>query len=485
MPINDFALISPEVYLALLAIVVLVLDMLVPVHWRRLPAAVAVLGLLVGFYPLVQLWGIGPRTEFSGCLAVDNFGLFFKSLFLIVGVLIILLSTDFFRKLKQGYGEFFSLIVFLVLGMSVLSSANDLIVLLVAFELVSLTSYVLASYLRRDPKSNEAGLKYFLYGATASAVMLYGLTLIYGLGGSTNLLTLSESLEARVIASGGLLAPLALVLIGVGLGYKIAMAPFHAWAPDVYEGAPTPVTALLSVGPKAVGFAILARVMWQLGQPLLDAWPMLLALLATATMFTGNLLALRQTDIKRMLAYSSIAHAGYMLIPVVVGPGQEWATQSLVFYLGAYLLMNLGAFAVVILMQRNTGDAEIASYAGLARSAPFVSIAMVVFLLSLTGIPGTVGFVGKFLLFGAAINSKVWYWLAVVGIVNSVISLYYYMNVVRLMYFARGDGQELEERPAGVMVGIYVTLVGTLVLGIAPMALLQVSEQASRLAVHF
>ncbi len=491
MPIDDLTQVSVQLHLTVLAILVLALDLVIPrrgtwgLLWNKLPAGVATAGLLLGLYPVALLWGIGPRTEFSGCLAINNFVLFFQGIFLVVGALVILLSIDFFRNLRQGYNEYFSLIVFLVLGMTVLAAANDLVVLVVAFELVSIPSYVLAAYLRRDPKSNEAGLKYFLYGAAASAMMLYGLTIVYGLGGTTNLLALGEKLEAHVIAGGGLLAPLALVLMGVGLGYKIAMAPFHAWAPDVYEGAPTPVTTLLSVGPKAAGFAIVARVLWQLGQPLLGGWPMLVAILATLTMFTGNLLALRQTNMKRMLAYSSIAHAGYMLIAVVVGPNTEWAAQSLVFYIGAYVLMNVGAFAVAILVERNAGNALIASYDGLARSAPLAAAAMGIFLLSLTGIPGTVGFVGKFLLFGAAINSQTWWWLALVGIINSVISLYYYMNVVRVMYFSKARHLERIRWSAGVAAVICVTLAGTLALGIAPMPLLSITAHASYLAAYF
>jgi NADH-quinone oxidoreductase subunit N len=481
MPIKDLTLIGPEVYLTILAILVLVLDLFAPARWRNLPACVAAVGLVGGFIPLIWLWSGGQRTELAGALVISDFTIFFKGLFLIAGVLVILISTDFLRDLPQGYGEFFSLIVFLVLGMSILASANDLIVLYIAFELVSLMSYILAAYLRNDRKSNEAGIKYFLYGAAASAMMLYGLSLIYGIGGSTNLMTLRESLLGRTAMGAGLLAPLGLVLVGVGLGYKIAMAPFHAWAPDVYEGAPTPVTALLSVGPKAAGFAILARVFWQLGPPLVVSWPMILALLASVTMFTGNLLAIRQTDMKRMLAYSSIAHAGYLLIPVVVGPRAPWAAQSLLFYLGAYLLMNLGAFAIVILLETNTGDTQIARYAGLARSEPVIAAFMFILLLSLTGIPGTAGFVGKFLLFGSAINSGGWYWLAIVGIVNSVISLYYYMNVVRTMYFVKGEGVTLAARPVGLVTVVYVTLAGTLLLGLAPMALLALSEHAAQL----
>lgn len=484
MPIRDYALLGPELYLVALAVAVLLADMYAPPRLRNLPPALAAVGLVGGLIPLFWIWGPEPRTEMMGALIVSNFALFIKGICMLVGALVVLISTDFLRVLRQGYGEFYSLLVFMVLGMCVLASANDLVLLYVAFELLSFCSYLLAAYLRHDRASNEAGLKYFLYGVAASAVMLYGLTLLYGLSGTTNISGLREQLLGAGAAPGAL-APIALVLVAVGLGYKVTMAPFHAWAPDVYEGAPTPVTALLSVGPKAAGFAILARVMWQLAPALMPAWPMVLALLATATMFTGNLLAIRQTNIKRMLAYSSIAHAGYLLIAVVVGPHQLWAAQGLLFYFGAYMLMNIGAFSIVILVERNRGDAGIAGYHGLARSEPVIALAMFIFLLSLTGIPGTAGFIGKFLIFGAAISSQTWYWLAIIGIVNSAVSLFYYMNVVRVMYFPRASGEALAARPAGVLTVIYTTLVGTLLLGIAPLWLLYLGEQAGRVVARF
>ncbi len=463
-PISDFTLLMPDLYLAALAIVVLGLDLVLPPRWRKEKAAVAGLGLLLGLYPVMALWGAAPTAEFWGSYAVDNYALFFKGIFLICGLLIVLLSVDFFRDLPQAYGEYFSLIIFVVLGMSLLASVVDIIALYIAFELVSIGGYVLVGYLKRDARSNEASLKYFIYGAAASAVLLYGLSLLYGLGGSTNISEMADSLVGR----GGFLGPVVLMLMLVGLGFKIAMVPFHAWAPDVYEGAPTPVTALLSVGPKAAGFAILVRLLWPLAPHLFSMWPALVAILATVTMFAGNILAIRQTNIKRMLAYSSIAHVGYILIGVVVGAGSALALEGVLYYFAAYLLMNLGAFAVVILVERNTGSAQISDYTGLARTAPLAAAAMAIFLLSLTGIPPTAGFVGKLLLFAAAINSQQWVWLAVVGILNSVISLYYYMNIVRLMYFSAEPGLTLRARPAGVLAVIFVTLLGTLAVGVLP-----------------
>jgi len=470
----------PDLYLAALAVVVLFADLILPATWRKEKAGIAGIGLLLGLYPLMVLWGHAPATEFWGSYAVDNYALFFKGLFIACGLLVVLFSADFFRNLPQGYGEYFSFIIFAVLGMSLLASVVDIIALYIAFELVSISGYVLASYLKRDARSNEAGLKYFIYGAVASAVILYGLTLLYGLGGSTNIFEIQQNLAN----APGLLGPLVLMLILVGLGFKIAMVPFHAWAPDVYEGAPTPVTAFISVGPKAAGFAIFIRLLWPIGPQLLPMWPAVVAVLATVTMFGGNILAIRQTDIKRMLAYSSIAHAGYILIGVVVGAGYDLALEGILYYFAAYLLMNLGAFAVVILVERNTGTTRIDDYAGLARSAPLMAASLAIFLLSLTGIPPTAGFVGKLLLFAAAIKSQQWVWLAVVGIINSVVSVYYYMNVVRLMYFSDEPGGALAARPAGVLAVIYITLLGTLAVGVLPYYWLCLASSAARLMLH-
>jgi len=306
------------------------------------------------------------------------------------------------------------------------------------------------------------------------------LSLLYGLGGSTNI----REIEQNLASMPGLFGPVVLMLLLVGLGFKIAMVPFHAWAPDVYEGAPTPVTGFISVGPKAAGFAILMRLLWPLGPQLLELWPAVVAVLATVTMFAGNILAIQQTDIKRMLAYSSIAHAGYILIGVVVGAAYPLALEAVMYYFVAYLLMNLGAFAVVILVERNTGSTRIADYAGLGHSAPLLAAAMAILLLSLTGIPPTAGFVGKLLLFAAAIQSQQWVWLAVVGILNSVISLYYYMNIARLMYFSDEPGPTLEARPAGALVVILITLLGTLAVGVLPAYWLTLASRSAWLMLH-
>lgn len=479
MPYQDLSVFAPELWLCGLALLVLVLDLLLPRRAAWLSAAAALVGLVVCARPVLDLLGAGPASEFMGSVAVDGFAVTFKLLFLACGVFVILLSVDFFTR-SEAYGEYFSLVVFLVLGMCLLSCARDLILIYLSFELVSLTSYLLVAWRKTDPKSNEAGVKYFIFGAAASAVMLYGLTLVYGAGGSTNLGVIAENLMEPQKGGGlALVAVLGLLMTLAGMGYKISMVPFHFWAPDVYEGAPTPVTALLSVGPKAAGLALLFRFFYDLEPAIHFPWQVVVAMLAVVTMFAGNLLALRQTNIKRMLAYSSIAHAGYLLIGFVVGPGELWGIPGVVVYLVAYLLMNMGLFAVAIAIERSTGSSDIDRFAGLARTAPGLSAVTLILLLSLTGIPPTAGFVGKLYIFGAAIQSHQWAWLAVVGIVNSVISLYYYMNIARLMYFDKRPGSEITGTPLAVRVTVFVTGLGTVALCLAPDWLIRLAQITS------
>lgn len=478
MPYTNLQSFAPEIWLCVLGILVLCADLILPARRRAAVPILAAVGLLVCLKPVIDMWGSAPTTEFHGSFAIDGLALFIKAFAMIAGAIVIVLSADFFRR-SPAYGELFSLVVFLVLGVSLLAGATDLVLIYLSFELVSLTSYLLAAWSKKDPKSNEAGMKYFIYGAAASGVMLYGMTLLYAAGGSTNLLVAAGSMMQPVPGAGlALPAALGLVLVLVGLGYKVSMAPFHAWAPDVYEGSPTPVTALFSVAPKAAGFAVMLRLLFTLSPGLEIPWQMVLAVLACLTMFVGNLLAIRQTDIKRMLAYSSIAHAGYMLIAVVVGPDELWGLTGLLVYLAAYLFMNLGLFAVAIALERHTGSTGIDSFTGLGKTAPALAALTFIFLLSLTGIPPTAGFLGKLYIFAAAIKSGQWAWLAVVGILNSVISLYYYMNIARLMYFDRRDGVRPGTAPQGVLPVIICMAVATLLIFLFPDALIEAARTA-------
>jgi NADH-quinone oxidoreductase subunit N len=474
----DLRAIAPEIVLAVLGAALMVLEMVTPPGRKRTVAGAGVIGLLIALVPTAALLGAAPRFAFGETYAIDAFAAYFKVIAIGSGILVLLAAMEFFRdRPAPSEGDVYVLIVFLVLALAALAAAADLILLFLAFEFVSLISYVLAGSLVRDRKSNEAGVKYFFYGAAASAAMLYGFTFLYGAAGSTNLYRLMQHVA---FLPPGLLA-VAVLLIVAGFGFKISLVPFHQWTPDVYEGAPTPIAAFLSVGSKAAAFAALLRLLYVALPP--QGWVVILAGLAAVSMTLGNLVALAQQNIKRMMAYSSIAHAGYMLIGVVALAGSATpvgaGVPALLFYLLAYMFTNLGAFAVATVIGRALGSDLIPDYAGLSRRAPVSAIAMAVFMLSLTGIPPTALFLGKFLLFSAAINSG-FLWLAVVGVLNSVVSLFYYIGVVRAMWLAPGP----EGAPALPETGVArtllaVTTIGTLVMGIVPQRFIDLARAAS------
>ena len=480
----DFQEVLPELILLVGGLLLVVFDLLIGERQKHLvwQAALGVVALAaITVFASGQLLQ-GGSDLFFGAYVVDRFGAGFKLLALAATGAVIALSTTYFERRPALRGEIFYLLVFCGLGLVILGSSNDLILIYLAIELVSLCSYVMAGYLTMDRKSNEASLKYFLYGASASAVMVYGLSLLYGTAGSTRLAAVAQA--ASPMAYPTSLEITALVLIFAGFGYKLSAAPFHAWAPDVYEGAPTPVTAFLSVGPKLAALAAFVRFL-QVGVPTWgDQWVPLVAVLSVLTMFVGNLGALLQTNIKRMLAYSSIAHAGYLLIGVaclgVAGADAEgsWGLSSLIVYAVVYLCMNLGAFAVAIVVGEAVGSDEIDNFAGLSKRAPLLAAAMLIFLLSLAGIPPLAGFAGKLYIFGAAIQSGNLWWLALLGIVNSVIALYYYMNVARAMYLTPPEGDFAPTRDVPVRVVIGATALLTLVLGLMPI-LYQFAQRAA------
>jgi NADH-quinone oxidoreductase subunit N len=471
----DLRPLAPELTLTVLGLVLLCLDMVTRPEEKRVVGWAAIAGLLVALgvtlLPSVGLFG-RPHLVFFETYAADAFAAFFKIVVMLGAVLVLLSAMDFFRGRPTSHeGDVYVLIVFMVLGLALMAAAADLILLFLAIEFVSLVSYVLAGSLKADRKSNEAGIKYFFYGAAASAVMLYGFSYLYGAGGTTNMYHLAGRLAAIPLP----VAVVAVVLVLAGLGFKISLVPFHQWTPDVYEGAPTPVTAFLSVASKAAGFAALLRLLYVALPP--QAWVAVLAVLAVFSMSVGNLLALAQRNIKRMLAYSSIAHAGYILIGVVavtsasppagagiVGSG----IGAVLFYLLAYTFTNVGAFAVAITIERALGSDAIPDYAGLSQRAPFSALAMAIFMLSLTGVPPTALFFGKFFLFAAAIQNG-FLWLAVAGILNSVVSLYYYAGVIWAMYLTPppdGAGPVAESALARALLA--ATVAGTLVLGLYP-----------------
>ncbi len=476
----DLQSITPELMIGVLGLGLLLLDLATGPGEKLLVGWIGVAGLLVALGPSAALLAEHARLVFSGTYAVDPFAAFFKIIAITSAVLVLLAAMEDFQRWPSPHeGEVYTLIVFMVLGLVLMAAAADLILLFLAIEYVSLISYVLAGSLKTDRKSNEAGVKYFFYGAAASAVMLYGFSYLYGAGGTTSIYHLARGVAG--FNAGFVLV--AVVLVLAGLGFKISLVPFHQWTPDVYEGAPTPITAFLSVGSKAAGFAALLRLLYIALPP--GAWGPALAVLAAISMSVGNLLALSQQNIKRMLAYSSIAHAGYMLIGVVALADSSTPIGSgigaLLYYLLAYTFTNIGAFAVVIAIERALGSDAIPDYAGLSQRAPFAALAMAVFMLSLTGVPPTALFFGKFFLFGAAIQSGL-LWLAVAGILNSVVSLYYYVGVIRAMYLqAPPDGAAPLRESSLARTLLAVTMVGTIVLGIYPDPFVHLAQTASLL----
>jgi proton-translocating NADH-quinone oxidoreductase chain N len=488
-PAAEIWTLLPEFWMTALGLVLLGVDLVVSDRRKRIVGWAAVVGLLLA---LVPTWGLAGALQNAGRVAIfqsyaiDGFAIFFKFIAILATVLVILAAMDYFRAptdprpggLATPFeGEAYALFVFTALGLILMAASADLILLALSIEFVSLTSYVLAGYLKGHPKSNEAGLKYFLFGAAASATMFYGFSLLYGLTGSTNLYFIAG--RVGDVPAATLVLSLALML--AGFGFKISMVPFHQWAPDVYEGAPTPVAAFLSVGSKAAGFAVLLRVLVVVIAPAGLDWVPLVAVLSAVSMFLGNLLALPQRNIKRMLAYSSISHAGFLLIGVAAFGG-DFGSIALLIYLFAYLFTNLGAFFVAALIGVRLGSDDIPDYAGLSQRAPGLAFLMALFMLSLTGIPPTAGFFAKFYVFAAAIDATPsLLWLVGVGVVNSVISLFYYVSVIRAMYLLPAADATPVDEPAAMRLALWATGGGTLLIGIYPQPLITLARSAALL----
>ncbi|MBI3998056.1 MAG: NADH-quinone oxidoreductase subunit N [Armatimonadetes bacterium] len=475
VPVEDLWSLAPEFWLTGLGLLLLIVDLFVGEDRKVLVGWVAILGLLLSLPPILGLQGTPARTVFFSAYAVDGFAIFFKIIVVIATILVILSAMESFRRQTRFEGELYILLVFTSLGLILMAGSADLILLALAIEFVSLTSYVLAGYFKTDARSNEAGIKYFLFGASASAVMIYGFSILYGLTGETGL----YAIAARIRTSPEPALVVAVALSLAGLGFKISMVPFHQWTPDVYEGAPTPVAAYLSVASKAAGFAALVRLLLVAIAPSGIDWITLMAGLAAVSMTLGNLLALPQRNIKRMLAYSSISHAGFLLIGVAAFKG-DFGTPGLLIYLLAYTFTNLGAFFVAVVLGERLGSDEIPDYAGMAQRSPVLAFLMALFMLSLTGIPPTAGFFGKFYIFAGAINNDL-LWLAVVGIINSVVSLYYYVNVIRVMYLVPPASPEPVAEPAALRVALGIAALGTLLIGLFPQPFINLVSAAGLL----
>ncbi len=472
LSIDDFYYVLPEIVLTFGALVLLIVDLILP---KRDGAVfgVAIATLLATAAAVLSFAGVNV-TASAGLLAIDGFATFFKLVFLLSAVMTVLMSGSYLRVEGVRAGEYCFLILCATLGMMFMASGVDLITLFIGLETMAIAFYILAGFLKPSERSNEAAVKYFLLGAFSLGLLLYGMSLLYGATGTTSLNGI-----AAALANGerSLVLILALILIGAGMGFKIAAVPFHMWAPDVYEGAPTPVTAFLSVGSKAASFAMLLRIFF-VGLPfLVSDWQTLFWVLAAITMTVGNIAAITQTNTKRMLAYSSIAHAGYVLVGVVAGT-ERGITATLV-YPWVYLFMQLGAFAILAMLRRQdvVGD-ELKDLSGLYFRKPFAAIAMLIFMLSLGGIPPTAGFMGKVWVFGAAIDQG-FIWLAVIGVVNSAISLYYYYRIIVFMWLKEETlGSDIEMSP-GIATVLGIAVVGSIFFGIFPDMLFDYAQTAS------
>jgi NADH-quinone oxidoreductase subunit N len=471
---SDFYYILPELVISAGALLVLIADVLLPPSRR---AALAWITLLVIGATLASL---APFTSTHvevahGLLAVDRFAVFFMIVFLVAAAITVLMSVRYLAVEGASPGEYYFLILCATLGMMVMAGGIDLITIFIGLETMAVSFYILAGFIKPSQRSNEAAVKYFLLGAFSLGILLYGMSLMYGLSGTTNLRVMATSFDTMTKDPRLVLA---VILVVAGVGFKIAAVPFHMWAPDVYEGSPTPVTAFLSVGSKAASFAMLIRIFVE-GLPSMSAdWRLLFWVLSIVTMTVGNVAAVTQTNVKRMLAYSSIAHAGYVLMGIVAGTSRG-ITATLV-YLMIYSFMQLGAFAVVVVLRRTdvAGD-ELKDFSGLAFRNPFAAFAMLLFMLSLGGIPPTAGFMGKFWLFSAAIDAH-YYGLALIGVLNSAISLYYYIRIVVFMYLKREtSGSEPTTTPA-IAAALAIAVAATLVLGVCPRLLFQVADASAR-----
>ena len=500
----DLQLIAPELILTVCACVALVMEVILPYRKSKLTAYFSLIGVALAFVSLaLQWWYMGnslPFDGFYGMVRIDGFALLFKGIFLVAAALAIGISTRFLDIEGEQHGEYYALILFATVGMMFIACGYDLISLYISLELMALTFYVLVAFTKRQKKSNEAAMKYFLLGAFSSGVLLYGMSLIYGVAGSTNIGEIASSFSQLVPRIQSALATrdvgispdqitnlrplmlLGMIALGAGLFFKVAAVPFHMWAPDVYEGAPTSVTAFLSTGSKAASFALYARIFSEALGSMRADWAPLLGLVAAITIMVGNWAAVTQDNSKRLLAYSSISNAGYLLLALVAD--NVYGKIGLVVYLFVYTLMNMGAFGVIISLRRRgiIGD-NVEDLTGLGQKEPFMAAMMAIFMLSLGGLPMTGGFIGKYFLFGGLIqrgaeDQKSWYyWLAGWAIVNTVVSFYYYVRFIKVMHLGDriADNKPLALSPA-LQTALVVAVVGIVVSGVFPQPLIKIAR---------
>lgn len=493
--ISDLYLLAPQLSMIFLALIVLVVDLFV--KRRIVTVAVALIGLIVPFgFTISQAFLVGPMVAdhtlpgvhgFYGMLVVDQYAIFFNIIFLVIAAVIILSSYSYVGKYVKADGEFYTLLLFSVTGMMFMASTSELLTIYISLELTSIPLYVMAGLLRTSERSAEAAVKYVLLGAMSSAILLYGFALLYGLTGTTDLTGIATSIE-KGVQNGNVLVLIASVLILAGFGFKISAVPFHMWAPDIYEGAPTPATAFFSVGSKAAGFAALLRIFVTggLGQVNLQSLITIVAIIAILTMTLGNLVAAVQTNVKRMMAYSSIAQAGYILVGFTASlSGQNsYGSSAVLFFILVYALTNLGAFAGIIALANATGGEKIEDFRGLAKRAPLLSAGTALCLLSLSGIPPMAGFVSKVFIFSAAWSQGL-SWLVVIALINTVISLVYYGRLVKVMYFDAPLKEDHLTTPIGLSSSIALTTAALIVITFAAQVVLLIANPAASSLLAF
>lgn len=493
--VRDLQLIAPELILTVVACVVLVMEVVLPYRLSKWTAYFSLVGIALALVSLGALYmsiggtfrfgnltALTPLDGFFGMVRIDGFALLFKAIFLIAAALAVGIAIRFLDLEREQHGEYYALVLFATVGMMFLGSGYDLISLYIALELMALTFYVLVAFTKRQRRSNEAGMKYFLLGAFSSGILLYGMSLIYGVAGSTNLGDIGRNLAG----AGPELRPLLLlgmVALAAGLFFKVAAVPFHMWAPDAYEGAPTSVTAFLSTGSKAASFALYARIFFVALAPMQIDWAPLLGIVAALTIVVGNWAAITQENSKRLLAYSSISNAGYLLLGIVAN--NTYGNIGLFVYLLVYTLMNMGAFGIIISLRRRgiIGD-NVDDMTGLAQKAPGMAAMMAIFMLSLGGLPGTGGFIGKYFLLwgllarGDAEGRSWYYWLAGWAVINIVVSFFYYIRFIRVMYLGDriADDEPLSMSPA-LRASLIAALVGILFIGIYPQPFIALAQK--------
>lgn len=481
MPVINWSLLMPQLVIVATLFIVLVFDMFDSIS-KKMHAWMTIVGSGIALVVSIQLLQAGTDTnQFYEMFRIDSYSLFFNIIFLISTILVALFSISYLGRDDKKQGPYYLLVLLATLGMMLMAAGNELIIVFLGLELMSLSLYVLAGYFRESPASSEAGMKYLLLGAFASAFFLYGIALIYGATGTTSIPTIADNITTE---SHSPLLLAGIFLLVVGFGFKVAVVPFHQWAPDVYEGAPTTVAAFISAGPKAAGFAAFIRIFIEALPSLSTEWSGVFVLIAMLTMTVGNVIAIAQTNIKRMLAYSSIAHAGYILIGLAAASSSDMdirndGVSSAMIYLLIYCVMNIGVFGAVILARTSDGESlMISDYAGLGFKKPLLGLFMSLMLLSLAGFPPTAGFVGKFYIFKSAIGAEL-YLLVIVGAINTAISAFYYLRVVVTMYMREPEEElEFSPYPSTLIIGLILAAIGVLLIGILPSLLLNHAQNA-------